>query len=42
MLTGKIISVSGSVVDAEFDGGLPRLREALTVDINGRESVMEA
>ncbi len=41
MLTGKITAVSGSVVDVEFDEGLPRLREALTVEINGRESVME-
>lgn len=40
-MTGKIIQVSGSVVDVAFDGRLPKLREALTVKLNDEELVME-
>ena len=36
MRTGKIIQVSGSVVDVRFpQGGLPRIREALSVEVDG-------
>ena len=42
MRTGKIIQVAGSVVDVRFPhGSLPRIREALTVDLDGRRCVME-
>ncbi len=42
MHTGKIISVSGPVVDVKFhEGELPRVREALTVEIEGTKRVME-
>ncbi len=42
MNTGKIIQVSGPVVDVEFEEGqLPRLREALKVNVNGEERTME-
>ena len=42
MITGKIIQVSGSVVDVAFEKGkLPKLKEALEVNINGKKRVME-
>ena len=42
MRTGKIIQVAGSVVDVRFpQGALPRIREALTVELDGRRCVME-
>ena len=42
MRTGKIIQVSGSVVDVRFpQGGLPRIREALSVELDGKRLVME-
>ena len=42
MITGKIIQVSGSVVDVAFEKGkLPKLKEALEVNINGKNRVME-
>ncbi|MCQ2517328.1 MAG: F0F1 ATP synthase subunit beta, partial [Lachnospiraceae bacterium] len=41
-MTGRIIQISGSVVDVAFDEGrLPRIKEALTVDLEGRNLVME-
>ena len=43
MHTGKIIQVSGPVVDVQFARGqMPKLREALTVDTTGGQRVMEA
>ena len=42
MNTGKIIQVSGPVVDVKFDTvPTPRLRDALTVEVQGRTRVME-
>ena len=42
MRTGKIIQVSGSVVDVRFpQGGLPRIREALSVEVDGARRVYE-
>lgn len=42
MTTGKIIQISGSVVDVEFERGkLPKIKEALTVTLNDEERVME-
>ncbi len=41
-MTGKITQVSGSVVDAVFPAGqLPRIREALTVTVEGAPRTME-
>ncbi len=41
-MAGKIVSVSGSVIDVRFtDERLPRIKEALTVDVNGETLVME-
>lgn len=41
MPTGKISAISGAVVDVEFEGGLPKIRDALTVQVNGKTRVME-
>lgn len=42
MEKGKIIQVSGPVVDVWFEnGGLPHIKDALTVDNHGTEGVME-
>ena len=41
-MTGKIIQVSGAVVDVRFEPGhLPKINEALTVDIDDKQLVME-
>lgn len=41
-MTGKIAQISGSVVDVKFEPGqLPKIKEALTVSVNGKECVME-
>ena len=41
-IEGKIVQIAGSVVDVRFDGGtLPRLREALSVTVDGEPRVME-
>ena len=40
--TGKIVQVSGPVVDVEFeDGNLPSIKEALYVINNQKKCVME-
>ena len=42
MSIGHIVRVAGSVVDVAFEkGGLPKLREALRVRVDGQERVME-
>ena len=42
MNTGRIIQVSGPVIDVEFEQGhLPKLREALLVTVDGVEQTME-
>ena len=38
---GKIVQVSGSVIDVRFEEKLPKLREALTVELDGEKLVME-
>lgn len=38
---GKIVQVMGPVVDVHFDGKLPKIKEALEVENNGRRAVME-
>ena len=40
-MTGRITDVAGSVVDVTFEGQLPRIKEALTVELNGEKKVME-
>lgn len=41
-MTGKIVQISGSVVDVEFEQGqLPKINEAITVTLNNKERVME-
>ena len=40
---GKIVQVSGPVVDVKFESGpLPEIRDALTVENQGKTCVMEA
>ena len=42
MEKGKITQVIGPVIDVEFPTGkLPMIRDALTVEIDGRSRVME-
>ena len=42
MAKGRIVQVSGPVIDVEFDKGtMPRLREALLTVLNGKELTME-
>jgi F-type H+-transporting ATPase subunit beta len=42
MNKGRIVQISGSVIDVEFyDGNLPKIKEALTVTVGGRTRVME-
>ena len=42
MAKGRIVQVSGPVIDVEFDkGSMPRLREALITVLKGRELTME-
>lgn len=42
MNRGKIVQISGPVVDVEFEAGkLPKIKEALTVTVDGKERVME-
>ena len=41
MNIGKIVQVMGPVVDVEFDGALPNIKDALKVELNGRNLVME-
>ena len=39
---GKIVQVSGPVVDVEFENGeLPKIKDALTVMNNGKKCIME-
>lgn len=41
-MTGKIVQISGSVVDVAFEKGkLPKIKEALTVSLQGKKRVME-
>ncbi|MCD8383212.1 MAG: F0F1 ATP synthase subunit beta [Clostridiales bacterium] len=42
MKVGTIVQISGPVIDVEFErGSLPRIREALTVELDGEQRVME-
>ena len=38
---GRITQVIGPVIDVEFTGKLPMIRDALTVEVDGRKRVME-
>lgn len=43
MNKGKIVQVMGPVVDVEFENqDLPYIKDALTVEVNGKKLVMEA
>lgn len=43
MYTGKIVEIAGPVVDVQFEqGSLPRIKDALKVEVNGQVRVMEA
>lgn len=42
MGVGKIVQIMGPVVDVEFEeGSLPKIKDALTVEYNGKQAVME-
>ena len=41
MNTGKIVQVMGPVVDVEFESKLPKIKEALEVELDGKKAVME-
>ena len=42
MNTGKIVKISGSVIDVSFETGrMPKIKEALTVELNDSIRVME-
>ena len=42
MNTGRIVEVSGPVVDCEFEpGSIPHIKEALSVEVHGKTRVME-
>ncbi len=38
---GRIVQIAGPVVDVEFGDVLPRIKDALTVELNGKTLVME-
>ena len=40
-MNGKIIRIEGSVVDIAFEDGLPKIREALTVETPSGKKDME-
>ena len=43
MEKGRIVQILGPVVDVEFpEGRLPMIKDALTVELNGRTLYMEA
>ena len=41
MNNGKIVQIMGPVVDVQFDDVLPKLKDALEVEVNGKRLVME-
>lgn len=41
MNNGKIVQIMGPVVDVQFDNELPKLKDALEVEVNGKRLVME-
>ena len=42
MKKGKIVEIMGPVVDVEFENGkLPMIKDALTVQLDGKTKVME-
>ena len=41
MNKGKIVQVMGPVVDVQFEGELPHLKDALRVEVDGKSLVME-
>lgn len=41
MNKGKIVQIMGPVVDVQFEGELPKLKDALEVEVDGKRLVME-
>lgn len=41
MNKGRIVHISGPVTDVAFEGVLPKIRDALTVEVDGKKLVME-
>ena len=42
-MNGRIVQISGSGIDVRFeDGKLPKINDALTVELDGKTLVMEA
>ncbi len=41
MNKGRIVHISGPVVDVRFEDGLPKIKDALYAENNGKKSVME-
>ncbi len=41
MKKGKIVRISGPVIDVKFEDNLPKLNEALYVEVDGKRRVME-
>ena len=41
MNQGKIVQIMGPVVDVQFEGELPKLKDALEVTVDGKKLVME-
>lgn len=41
MNIGKIVQVMGPVVDIEFDDNLPKIKEALEIDVDNQKLIME-
>ena len=41
MENGKIVQVLGPVIDVHFESNLPKIRESLYVELNGKKCVME-
>ena len=41
MKNGKIVQVMGPVIDVEFEDELPKIKDALEVELDGKKLVME-
>ena len=41
MNKGRIVHISGPVTDVRFEGELPKIKDALTVEVGGKKLVME-
>ena len=41
MKNGKIVQVMGPVIDVEFEDELPKIKDALEVELDGKKLVMD-